>query len=154
MVTDAQRIAAYLEQHGSVTSHEIRVKGLSGNPSQRTRELRDQGYEIDTERFQREGRPCCRYTLIASPRLRRECKSPAGEGIGVSHKVLGSLETVARGSRSEKGTASHCVPATATSGEGSKTPQGGGGTSSVATARPTLFELDVPVGSHYGQDAA
>lgn len=95
-----------------------------------------------------------RITDLGITKLRRECKSPAGEGIGVSHKVLGPLETVARGRSSEPANASQRQAVAPTSGEGAKAPQGGGTTSSVATARPTLFDLEVPVGSHYGQDAA
>jgi hypothetical protein len=63
-VTDTDRIEAYLLEHGSITSYEIRVKGLSGNPSQRVTELQDRGHHITAERFQRDGRPCVTYTLV------------------------------------------------------------------------------------------
>jgi sirohydrochlorin ferrochelatase len=70
-MTDNERIAAYLREHGSVTSYEIRVMELSGNPSQRIAELVAEGFEIAQERFHRvvrgKKRPCCRYVLISSP---------------------------------------------------------------------------------------
>jgi hypothetical protein len=75
-MTDNERIAAYLEEHGSITSYEIRMMELSGNPSQRIAELTSQGYEIEPERFHRvvrgKKRPCCRYVLISSPQAPRD----------------------------------------------------------------------------------
>jgi hypothetical protein len=74
-MSDNQRIAAYLQEHGSITSYEIRTMELSGNPAQRITELIDQGYEIQIDHFHRivrgKKRPCCRYTLIASPEAER-----------------------------------------------------------------------------------
>lgn len=65
-MSDADRILAYLDIHGSITSYEIRVKALSGDPSARIGELIDRGHEIDIEHFRREGRPCARYTLVGA----------------------------------------------------------------------------------------
>jgi len=65
-MNDTDRILQYLQEHGSITSYEIRVQGLSGNPSQRITELQDRGHVIKPERFQREGRPCVNYILIST----------------------------------------------------------------------------------------
>ena len=65
-MTDTDRILELLQEHGSVTSYELRIWGFSGNPSQRMNEFRDRGHEIEPTRFSREGRPCCRYTLKSS----------------------------------------------------------------------------------------
>ncbi len=67
---DADRIADYLLDHGSVTSYELSKMGMSGNPSQRIQDIRDKrGWVIDSERFTRtdphgKKRPCCRYRLV------------------------------------------------------------------------------------------
>ena len=156
-MTDNERIAEYLEQHGSITSYEIRVLELSGNPSQRITELTDAGYRIDTERYTRDvhgkKRPCCRYTLIASPELRPVTK-PLGVD-GVESSAGGSVAS--RGSSSGSMETSPCRAAAAISGRDHQAaPAGGDGPSSAVTALPTLFAPDdfVRSVSRYGQDAA
>ena len=140
-MTDNERIAEYLERHGSVTSYEIRVLELSGNPSQRINELTDAGYEIRAERYTREvhgkKRPACRYTLIASP------------------------EDHPRGGSSYQELASQRQDVAAISGAGTLPAQrgGDGDPSPTVAALPTLFSPDgyeyiVPVGGRYGEDAA
>jgi hypothetical protein len=66
-MSDRDKIKALLEERGAegVTTFEIRHKGLSGNPSQRIRELTDAGLKIDSEPYVREydGRRGSRYIL-------------------------------------------------------------------------------------------
>lgn len=58
-VLDALREA----EDGGVHSHDIRVRGLSGNPSQRIAELEAEGHEITIIRENRGKRPGARYFL-------------------------------------------------------------------------------------------
>ena len=146
-MTDNERIADYLEEHGSITSYEMRVKGLTGNPAQRCRELRDRGYKIATENFRRDGRPCCRYTLISTP-LR-----PDNQGRDGERDTLGAPEKESRVQRRKPSAALNSGAGTLPAQRG-----GDGDPSPTVTALPTLFAPDefefiVPVGGHYGQDA-
>jgi len=67
--TDCERVLAVLRARGKsgIHSHEIRKLGLSGNPSQRVRELEAQGFEISHEREHKGRRPGIRYRLVAEP---------------------------------------------------------------------------------------
>ena len=148
-MNDRQRVLAYLEENGEVTSYEIRIKGLSGNPSQRINELRDEGHKIDGEDFRRDGRPCTRYTLR---RVHQACR---GEGVVEPHQVLGASETVPRGSSRGQGIVPVPEPdqrAAATSGTGCKS-RGTDGSRAV-TAIPTLFDLDADRPSNYYEGEA
>ncbi len=66
-MSDKDRVRRLLEERGAegVTTFEIRHKGLSGNPSQRIRELTDAGLKIESIPFVREydGRRGSRYIL-------------------------------------------------------------------------------------------
>lgn len=68
-MTDRERLLQHLIQHGSITSYEARVQEISGNPSERVRELVDAGHWIDIEHGYRisrgKKRPCARYILVA-----------------------------------------------------------------------------------------
>lgn len=86
-MTDTDRILEYLQGHGSITSYEIRVKGLSGNPSQRVTELQDRGYDITAERFQRDGRPCVNYKLSPVSEQGRPGTSSPGAGVNGPRQV-------------------------------------------------------------------
>lgn len=71
--TDCERMLALLreaEMYG-VHSHEIRRKGISGNPSQRIAELRAKGYNIESKRENRGKRPGTRYILRQSENVER-----------------------------------------------------------------------------------
>jgi hypothetical protein len=150
-ITDKERVLAYLEEHGEVTSYEIRIKGLSGNPSQRINELEDDGHKIDAEPFRRDGRPCVLY------KLRQDCAAEGPRGaVGVESSAAGTASS--RGGSSADGgtqpTVGTSIPAAATSGRGHQEAQGGGG-SRAAAALPTLFELPRSGSAgHYGSEAA
>jgi hypothetical protein len=142
-MNDRQRVLAYLEEHGEVTSYEIRVKGLSGNPSQRINELRDEGHQIDGEDFRRDGRPCTRYTL------RRVHQACHGEEVGVDNHHSSALRTA----ESRGGSSGTHPPAASTSGEGVETPVTGGGAPPHPVALP-LFDLPRSgQTSHYRREA-
>jgi hypothetical protein len=130
-MNDRQRVLAYLEEHGEVTSYEIRVKGLSGNPSQRINELRDEGHQIDGEDFRRDGRPCTRYTL------RRVHQACHGEEVGVDNHHSSALRTA----ESRGGSSGTHPPVASISGEGVETPVTGGGAPPHPVALPTLFDM-------------
>ena len=69
-LSDRDRILRLLEQEGTVDTFRLRREGYSGNPSQRIRELKEDGHEIATERFVRpDGRRGARYTLIHEAQL-------------------------------------------------------------------------------------
>jgi hypothetical protein len=131
-MNDRQRVLAYLEEHGEVTSYEIRVKGLSGNPSQRINELRDEGHQIDGEDFRRDGRPCTRYTL------RRVHQACHGEEVGGVDNPQES--SALRTAESRGGSSGTHPPAASISGEGVETPITGGGAPPHPAALP-LFDL-------------
>lgn len=141
-MTDRQRLLDYLIEHGEVTSYEIRVLALSGNPSQRVAELREEGHHITAERFTRDGRPCTHYTL-------RPVKKSGRVEDGQVPRAAGESP---RGGSSRQGTASPCRSAAATSGEVND--QGGGDPSSHPAAFPTLFEVEEPRRGHYESEAA
>jgi hypothetical protein len=148
-MNDRQRVLAYLEENGEVTSYEIRIKGLSGNPSQRINELRDEGHKIDGEDFRRDGRPCTRYTLLPA---NQACPVEGARGGPVR---LGASETVPRGSSRGQGIVPVPEPdqrAAATSGAGCGSPGSDG--SRAVTAIPTLFELDADRPSNYYEGEA
>jgi hypothetical protein len=66
--TDCERLLKLLrEWPAGVHSHAIRNLGVSGNPSQRVRELRDRGFNIESKRENRGKRPGVRYTLRGTP---------------------------------------------------------------------------------------
>lgn len=68
--SDKQRILELLENHGEVDTFYLRRNGFSGNPSQRIRELKDDGHEIETSTFTREdGRRGARYRLVVESQL-------------------------------------------------------------------------------------
>lgn len=64
-MTDRIRLLQALRDAGStgVHSHDLRRAGISGNPSQRIRELRLEGHVIEGEPERRNGRPGKRWTL-------------------------------------------------------------------------------------------
>lgn len=69
-MSDRERVLEILERDGSVTSFELRRNGVSGNPSQRVRELKVQGYAIESERYEEApGRFGTRYTLVPAGQL-------------------------------------------------------------------------------------
>lgn len=144
-MTDRQRILDYLTTHGEVTSYDIRVKGLSGNPSQRITELQGEGHDITAERFLRDGRPCTLYTL-----------RPVTQSVRAEGSVERSTPPT-RGSRvsGSGGCASPILDAAANSGTGDQDdPTGGDGSPAVA-ALPTLFEMETTrPRSHYEEEAA
>jgi hypothetical protein len=153
-VSDRERLLAYLEQHGSVTSYEIRTKALSGNPSQRVTELRDRGYDITAEQFRRDGRPCTRYTLRGES-VRREGPRQVADDWG-SPSAAGDVGS--RGSDRGGRFVPSAVPdqrAVATSGE--VPPKAGGDGPPSHTSPAQLFEMEpesVRPRSHYESEAA
>lgn len=65
-VSDKDRILDLLAKRGGAgaTTFELRQSGYSGNPSQRIRELRAEGFTIEAEPFERsDGRRGKRYVL-------------------------------------------------------------------------------------------
>jgi hypothetical protein len=73
-MNDRQRILDLLEKRGTVDTFFLRKNGFSGNPSQRIRELKEEGHNIVAERFTRaDGRAGARYTLVEEPQLSFAC---------------------------------------------------------------------------------
>jgi hypothetical protein len=70
-VTDADRLLSLLLERPAygMHSHDIRRYGISGNPSQRIKDLEARGYSFSKERENRGKRPGTRYKLIDSGRL-------------------------------------------------------------------------------------
>jgi hypothetical protein len=73
-MSDRDRLLTLLEEAGpaGIHSHEIRRRGISGHPSQRAKELEEQGYPIRREREFVGNRPGVRFFLEES----------AGDGAG------------------------------------------------------------------------
>jgi hypothetical protein len=68
--SDKQRILELLESNGEVDTFYLRRNGFSGNPSQRIRELKDEGHTIETATFTRQdGRRGARYRLVVESQL-------------------------------------------------------------------------------------
>jgi hypothetical protein len=68
--SDKQRILELLESNGEVDTFYLRRNGFSGNPSQRIRELKDEGHTIETDTFTRQdGRRGARYRLVMESQL-------------------------------------------------------------------------------------
>lgn len=67
-LTDAQRFYVMLRDAGpsGVHSHRVRHMGLSGNPSQRAKDIASHGVEVWTARENRGKRPGSRYWLGGS----------------------------------------------------------------------------------------
>ena len=65
--TDTARLLTALRARGPVGihSHEIRRLGISGNPSQRVKELEEDGHQIEHRREHKGRRPGVRYRLLA-----------------------------------------------------------------------------------------
>lgn len=90
-MTDTERILALLQRNGSVTSYELRTMGLSGNPSERIRDLKDLGYDIGSDRTTRvdphgKKRPMAIYTLRSGESEGRSAESggPRKTGMAVT----------------------------------------------------------------------
>lgn len=64
-MSDKLRMLALLEEAGSrgIHTHDVRKLGVSGNPSERRRELLEDGYGIKVVRENRGKRPGARYIL-------------------------------------------------------------------------------------------
>lgn len=65
-VSDAERMLRLLRTAGSlgVHSHDLRRRGITGNPSQRAADLEAKGHSIERVRENRGRRPGTRYTLL------------------------------------------------------------------------------------------
>ena len=69
--SDKTKVLEILERDGEVTSFQLRRAGISGNPSQRVRELKEQGHTIESERYQESpGRYGSRYWLVPDEQMR------------------------------------------------------------------------------------
>lgn len=64
-LTDARRMYVLLRDAGrqGVHSHDLRRMGVSGNPSQRAKDIASKGVALATKRESRNGRPGARYWL-------------------------------------------------------------------------------------------
>jgi len=85
-----------LRRPKSVHSRELRIGGFTGNPSERMRELRDEGCVIEAETAKCDGRNGTAYTLIREPH-----ESPAGLGAGTSPGVNSPDDTLPESPLSE-----------------------------------------------------
>lgn len=99
--TDTERVLEALRAAGGrgLHSHDIRRRGLSGNPSQRMSDLQDLGYVIEAQRENVGRRPGTRYFL------KRDVGAGAGrpEGnffVDSSGAGSGGAQSGARGARS------------------------------------------------------
>jgi hypothetical protein len=64
-LTDARRMWKLMNDAGvtGMHSHDLRVQGISGNPSQRAKDIVSKGQPVFTAREARNGRPGSRYWL-------------------------------------------------------------------------------------------
>lgn len=85
-MSDKQRVLDLLIERGpeGVTSHELRISGTTGNPSERCRELIADGHRIEAEQTHRvdphgKKRPMTVYRLLAGAggRTREEARTTA-----------------------------------------------------------------------------
>lgn len=146
MSADRQRILELLEERGEqgLSSYEIRTMGLSGNPSERCRELIEDGHTIDAEATHRldphgKKRPMTIYTL-------RGGEAPNdGQASGVLRKPVRVEE---------------CSPRDrAVESSGLTEPVGESGSSAGATPNapvepPRLFEVESTREGYYEREAA
>ena len=79
-MSDRDRLLTLLEEAGpfGIHSHEIRRRAISGHPSQRAKELEEQGYPIRREREFVGNRPGVRFFLEESAGVSAGVPSPQG----------------------------------------------------------------------------
>jgi hypothetical protein len=90
-LTDAQRLWVLLRRAGSegVHSHDIRAEGISGNPSQRAKDVTSKGQQVFTAREPRGKRPGSRYWLAADA---PDFAVPVAPNAGTDAAVTGATD--------------------------------------------------------------